>query len=146
MKYFSILLLICIITACENDLDKKMANENMTTYGQILQGFLNAESFQEYFISAKARGADQIIVADDEIRGNNIEPKVMKFGKPVKFIEKGIADTSNIGPYYWVIDFVVVDSTARMQVFDPTRQLLLSASFDLVDGNWLIHSADVQKE
>jgi hypothetical protein len=138
---------IFMIMGCSDDHNNdSIAHENSATYEQILQVFLDIESFQEYFTNSNTDDIDQIVIADDEIRGNTTEPNIMKFGKPVRFIKKAIIDTSIIGSYYWVIDFVVVDSTARMQVIDPTRDLMLSASFDYIDGKWLVYSTNVQQE
>lgn len=124
----------------------QVRNDWSLTYEQVLQAFLNVEQFQEYLLNDQGNAPDSIIIADDEVRGSTREPNVTKFGKPVRFIEERVADSAKIGRYYWVIDYVPDDSTARMQLRDPTRKLLLSAFFVLVDGKWTASSTDVQDD
>jgi hypothetical protein len=145
MKGSFIPIVILIVVGCGNSA-KDHTNKNMhLAYEELLQMVLDAKPLQSQFHRTKDGSFYPVVIADDAARWREPQPEVYKFGKPVRFVSKSEADSIGLEAYFWVTDYDYVDSTARIQLFDPVRKLLFGVSFLRSDGQWTIESAHMQE-
>lgn len=145
MKLLAIGSVALIVAICGNfshELgDKHMCGE----FTLLLQQFLDADTIQPYFHTTADSSKYEVIVAYDVVNKRCPLLEIGKFGMPVRFISKAEADSSNLEAFFWVIDFIYLDSSARMQLEDPIRKIILGAYWEKSDSVWNIESLYIEE-
>ncbi len=139
-KSILLIALPLLLTQCGKSDNKDGVDVTMLQYQEILQLSLDVDTLQPYFHTTPDGQAYPVVIADDVAAQKKPGPRVEKFGEAVTFITKAEADTSNLESYFWVTDYIYLDSTARMILLDPIRDIYFGVAFDRVDDTWRVAS------
>lgn len=149
MKKITIAALLLLIPFCVcNAENYEMIEEDyLAAYEQLLQMALDYEPLEPYFYLNDDGAYYPVIIDDGEMNWKLPRTNVKKFGMPVRFINRMQADTSEFKAYFMVADFILLDSTARIQLYDTQRKILFGASFNKgAKDEWIISSSIIMTE
>lgn len=137
MKYVKLVLLVLPLSCGHPIPDGDVTDPSQGTFERIMKAALETDGLQDYFVLLPDGNPYPVyVVYLDSLEWYDREPKVTKFGQPVRFVHQLEADSSGLTSYYQIGDYVVIYDTARVQLYDPTRALLFNFSLAKSRGKW----------
>lgn len=112
----------------------------LESYETLLQLALNHQNVLNDIGSVSVDEGLPIIVADDAAYWRDTLFRIEVNGRNVIFVSKEQADSAAYSSYFWVTEYVYVDSTARIMIENPVQRLTYGFSYKKSNDSWTIRS------
>ncbi len=145
VKVIAIIAAALGVLSCATTSRFGTAEASISTYADILQQTLDLDTLQSHFYRQSDGTAYPLTIADDVLANRAGIPSVTKFGQPVTFITKTLADSAKLPAYFWVIDYQQFGDDARIQLEDPVRHILLGVAYKRTASGWRVETVFLER-
>ncbi len=129
-------LLALLLFGCAERSHGEAIDQSVTTYTEILQLALDADTLQPYFRKWLGDIRYPVYILDELLSASSTKQTMERFGEPVTFIRKDVAYLPDLKAYFRVDHYSHTDTTASIQLYYSVGELVLNASYRKTATGW----------